>query len=100
MCTARAAGLIQSRVVNRTATFVFYIGDRFFGAITAYVQGPEAANYSFTSGLPVQVLRNLAPTLAPLVTGAQAVLTPDKGGNGPVDMALPPVKEEEASEPE
>ncbi len=64
--------LIQSRVVNRTATFVFYIGDRFFGTLTAYVHGPEAANYHFTSGLPVQVLKTLAPVITPLLVEAKA----------------------------
>lgn len=59
--------LISSRVVNRTAAFVFYIGDRYFGVITAFMPGKEAADYSFTSSLPVQVLRLLAPALEPLV---------------------------------
>jgi membrane peptidoglycan carboxypeptidase len=59
--------LISSRVVNRTAAFVFYIGDRYFGVITAFMPGKEAADYSFTSSLPVQVLRLLAPELKPLV---------------------------------
>lgn len=63
-------GLIKSRVVNRTATFVFFLGDRFFGAITAYVAGPEAAGYRFTSSLPVQVLKVLAPKLMPLIERA------------------------------
>ncbi len=55
--------LIGSRVVSRAATFVFFLGDRFFGVVTAYVTGPEAARYEFTSALPVQVLKSLAPTL-------------------------------------
>ncbi|MGH9663014.1 MAG: glycosyl transferase family 51, partial [Bryobacteraceae bacterium] len=38
--------LISSRVVNRTATFVFFIGDRFFGTVTAFVPGEVAGNYS------------------------------------------------------
>jgi membrane peptidoglycan carboxypeptidase len=59
--------LIKSWVVNRTATFVFIIGDRFFGTITAYVAGSEAAQYKFTSALPVQVLKILAPKLMPLM---------------------------------
>ncbi|WP_119460458.1 transglycosylase domain-containing protein [Rhodospirillaceae bacterium SYSU D60014] len=59
--------LIESRVVNRTATFVFFIGERFFGTITAHVPGPEAAEYRFTSGLPAQLLKALAPTLQPLL---------------------------------
>ncbi|MBI4527838.1 MAG: penicillin-binding protein [Deltaproteobacteria bacterium] len=61
--------LIESRVINRAAVFVFFIGDRFFGTITAYVPGPEAGNYGFTSSLPVQVLKMLAPTLKPLIDG-------------------------------
>jgi len=53
--------------VSRAATFVFFLGDRFFGAVTAYVTGPEAVRYHFTSALPVQVLKGLAPTLTPLL---------------------------------
>ena len=63
----RGGVLTSSRVVNRTATFVFFIGDRFFGAITAYVAGETAGNYSFSSGLPVQVLKMMLPDLAPLL---------------------------------
>ena len=57
--------LTGSRVVSRAATFVFFLGDRFYGVVTAYVTGPEAARYQFTSALPVQVLKGLAPTLTP-----------------------------------
>jgi membrane peptidoglycan carboxypeptidase len=59
--------VIESRVVNRAATFVFFVGDRFFGVITAIVPGKEAARYSFTSTLPVHLLGKLAPKLMPLV---------------------------------
>jgi membrane peptidoglycan carboxypeptidase len=59
----RAGGVISSRATNRTATFVFYIGERYFGVITAYVQGREAENYHFTSSLPVTLVKLLAPTL-------------------------------------
>jgi len=59
----RAGGIITSRATNRTATFVFYIGERYFGVITAYVQGREADNYHFTSSLPVTLLKLLAPTV-------------------------------------
>lgn len=59
--------LIKSWVVNRTATFVFTIGDRYFGVISAYVEGSEAAKYRFTSALPVQVLKVLAPKLMPFM---------------------------------
>jgi membrane peptidoglycan carboxypeptidase len=59
--------LIESRVVNRAATFVFQIDDRFFGTITAYVPGREAARYQFTSALPVRLLGLLLPALSPLL---------------------------------
>jgi membrane peptidoglycan carboxypeptidase len=57
--------LLKSRAVSRTATFVFFIGERYFGVITAYVPGQSAQNYNFTSALPVQILKNLAPELNP-----------------------------------
>ena len=57
--------LIRSKSVNRTATFAFFLGDRYFGVITAYVPAPFAENYNFTSALPVQILKNLAPQLTP-----------------------------------
>ena len=60
---SRSGAVISSRATNRTATFVFYIGERYFGVITAYVQGREAEHYQFTSGLPVTLLKLLAPTL-------------------------------------
>ena len=47
----RSGGVISSRATNRTATFVFYIGERYYGVITAFVQGREAGNYHFTSSL-------------------------------------------------
>ncbi len=59
--------LIESRAVNRAATFVFMIDGRFFGNITAFVPGADAANYHFTSSLPVRVLGLLLPTLEPLL---------------------------------
>ncbi|WP_309678998.1 transglycosylase domain-containing protein [Polaromonas sp.] len=62
--------LIKSRVVNRSATFVFNIDERFFGTLIAYVPGAQAASYDFTSGLPVQLLKVLAPTLMPLMNTA------------------------------
>jgi len=59
--------LVESRAVNRTATFVFFLGDRFFGTITSYVPGPQADEYRFTSSLSLQVLRHLLPDLMPLL---------------------------------
>jgi membrane peptidoglycan carboxypeptidase len=58
---------IDSRVLNRTATFVFFFGDRFFGTMTAFVPGEKAGQYEFTSALPVQAFKHLAPELIPLV---------------------------------
>lgn len=66
----RAGEMIASHVINRTATFAFFIGDRFYGTVTAYVPGKDAARYHFTSGLPVQVLKHLAPDLMPLLESA------------------------------
>ena len=60
---ARGGGVISSRAINRTATFVFYVGDRYFGVLTAFVPGSEAERYKFTSALPVTVLKLLAPSL-------------------------------------
>ena len=61
----------QSRVVvDRTGTFVFFLGDRFFGTVTAYVPGPDAARFSFTSGLAVQLLKVLEPELRPLINSS------------------------------
>ncbi|HWP23538.1 MAG TPA: transglycosylase domain-containing protein [Candidatus Binatia bacterium] len=59
----RAGAVTSSRATNRTATFVFYIGERYFGVVTAYVEGREAENYHFTSALPVTLMKLLAPTL-------------------------------------
>ena len=65
--------LISSRVVNRSATFMFILGDRYFGTLVAYVPGEEAAKYHFTSALATQILKNLMPTLANLFNpGTQA----------------------------
>lgn len=68
--------MIESKVMSRTATFVFFIGDQFFGTLTAYVPSASAGNYAFTSALPTQILKVLAPRLAPLVTAAQATTAP------------------------
>ncbi len=59
--------LRESRVVNRTATFVFVIDDRYYGVVTAFVHGPDAASFAFTSSLPAQIFKTLAPTLSPLL---------------------------------
>lgn len=60
----RGGGVISARAVNRTATFFFFVDDRFFGVVTAHVPGPEAARYEFTSALPVTVLKLAAPSIS------------------------------------
>jgi len=66
--TVNARGnVLTSESVSRTATFAFLLGDRFYGVIGAYVEGPEAANYEFTSALATQVFKLLAPALSPLL---------------------------------
>jgi len=64
--------LIDSRLVNRSATFVFFLGARYYGAVTAYVSGEGADDFHFTSSLAVQLLRGLAPALQPLLQREQA----------------------------
>ena len=67
--------LLSSRVVNRSATFVFNLDERFFGTLIAYVPGAKAAAYDFTSGLPVQLLKVLAPSLMPLINSERGCAT-------------------------
>lgn len=55
---ARGARLIESRKVNRSGTFVFVLGDRFFGVLTATAHEPYAARYDFTSAMAVQLLKS------------------------------------------
>jgi len=60
---ARHGGVLSARPVNRTGTFVFYIGDRYFGVLTAFIPGKDAGAYRFTSALPVSVLKLAAPAI-------------------------------------
>lgn len=61
--------LIESKVLSRTAAFVFFVDNRFYGTVIAYVPGKMAASHKFTSALPVQIFRHLSPTLKPLLEG-------------------------------
>lgn len=60
---------LREKEVGRAAAFAFFIGDRFFGVLTAHVPGEIARRYKFTSALPTQVLKALAPELQPLIHG-------------------------------
>jgi len=67
--------VISSRSVSRSATFVFLLGDRYFGTVTVHVREPYAARYSFTSALSLRVLRSLAPQITAMVApGSDATL--------------------------
>ena len=66
--------LISSKSINRTATFVFFIGDHHFGTLTAFVPGSSAQGFKFTSALPVQVLKGMAPLLMPYLQGSGEVM--------------------------
>ena len=79
---ASGGRVIESRKVNRTATFVFAIGDRFFGSLTAYVHEPYAARYNFTSALAVQLLKSLAPALEPVLTTDATATAADGAHDG------------------
>ena len=59
--------VLDSRSVDRTATFAFFIGENLFGTITAYVPGPYSEHYSFTSSLVVQLLKTLSPEVQKLM---------------------------------
>jgi len=59
--------LLESRAVNRTSTLVFFVGDRFYGVISAYVPGEASDAFGFTSALPAQILRELGPALEALL---------------------------------
>jgi membrane peptidoglycan carboxypeptidase len=53
----------RASIPNRTATFVFYVGDKYFGVVTAYVKGPATEKYKFTSALAVTFLKMFSPQL-------------------------------------
>jgi membrane peptidoglycan carboxypeptidase len=60
---SRSGAETSSRPINRTAAFVFYIGDRYYGVLTAFVPGRASGRYGFTSALPVTILKLLAPEI-------------------------------------
>lgn len=65
--TGRGGRMLSERKISRSATFVFTIGDHYFGTILAYVREPYAARYRFTSALPTQLLKSLGPQLLPVL---------------------------------
>jgi len=75
---AKNGSVVESRVVSRAATFVFMLDDRYFGTVTAYVPGPAAARFHFTSALPVRIVGALMPTLEKLSPPQTATLAPSR----------------------
>jgi membrane peptidoglycan carboxypeptidase len=93
--------LISSKIMNRTAVFAFFIQDRFFGVLTAFVPASEAEQYSFTSSLPVAILKALAPQLMPLADAADStfLLPSNEPGISPKDLHLTNPPDRNAGQP-
>ena len=96
--------LLESRVVNRTATLVFYLGDRHFGTFTAFVQGEQAGRFQFTSSLIAQILKNLLPSLQASVfpetlKAVPVVAAPPAPAPAEAEAALPAEQPESAPKP-
>lgn len=91
---AEGGRMIKSKVMSRTAAFVFLVGDRHFGTIIAYVPGQKAESFSFTSALPVGIFMHLVPSMKPVLEPRKAppsVPTPE--------TPLPAVPQEQSKEP-
>jgi membrane peptidoglycan carboxypeptidase len=71
---ARGGAKTSSTPTNRTATFVFYIGHRYFGVITAYVEGLQSGEYGFTSALPVALLKLLSSPINSSLTPSAPII--------------------------
>lgn len=91
-------GVRSAKVMNRAATFAFYIGDRFYGVVTAFVPGAKAAAYDFTSALPVQILKEMEPALRPLIADRPQADGKCKSGAAGL-AASPPVVRKSAPVP-
>lgn len=63
----RGGQVLRTEIRNRSATFVFFIGDRYFGTVTAFVPGAAAANYRFTSSLTTSLLADLSDVIEPYI---------------------------------
>ena len=61
------AAAARAGVMSRTASFVFVVGDRFYGTVVVYVPGQAAADYGFTSSAAVQVFNYLLPSIEPVL---------------------------------
>ncbi|HTT78171.1 MAG TPA: transglycosylase domain-containing protein [Stellaceae bacterium] len=73
---ARGGGITSSRVIDRTATFVFFLGPRYYGTATVYTPGKYAARFHYSSALAVQLVKVLKPELMPLIEAPAAAAVP------------------------
>ncbi|MCG6861444.1 MAG: transglycosylase domain-containing protein [Chromatiaceae bacterium] len=69
----------EKKEVSRSAAFAFFLGDRYFGVITAHVPGPNVKHHRFTSALPTQILKVLEPVLEPVLQGEPSGPIPGMG---------------------
>lgn len=85
--------VVTSRVVNRTATMVFFIGDKFFGTMTAIVRGEDGAQYHFTSSLPAQLIKAMSPQLSAVLAPSRIVQAqPEMEMDDPAEVVEEPAQ--------
>lgn len=92
----------KGRALSRTATLVFYLGNDHFGTLTAFVSGSGAGDFRFTSALPAQTLKGMAPILEPYLQQVEtpAELAPEMWHDGfeePGDPAQAAIESDELS---
>ena len=88
---APGGALMESRAVNRTATLVFTLADRYVGVVTAYVPGTDADAFAFTSALPAEIFRALGPVFSPLPGAGVVDGSPGESSIAAQPGAVPPV---------
>ncbi len=82
--------MIKSRVMSRTAAFVFLIGDKYFGTVIAYVPGQQAENFKFTSALPVQIFRHLSASMKFVIEPPKRPVSVPTPTTAPKPQGAPP----------
>lgn len=68
---AADGSVISETPISRSGVFPFLIGDRHFGAVTVYVEGPQSDQYEFTSSLATEIFRQLREELAAAIATNQ-----------------------------
>jgi len=84
--------------VSRSATFAFFLEERFFGTMTAFVQGETSGDYTFTSSLPVTLIGHMLPLLDPLVEEPIEIRIPEAqpSRDDLLEISLSPIEPEAA----